>query len=129
MFSMNPINSASFVQLNGFHKIYIKCSTLCHMNFKYPASKNYYNQRRIKRGTININENVFVYNTLLNHTELHRKWNGSHIVKDISGDHIHVIEMSRNIGKIEKWLPRERLRLVKRNKEPPIFLIPISPDL
>ena len=36
--------------------------------------------------------------------------------------------MSANTGTIEKWLPRDRLRPVK-NKEPPISVIQLTPDL
>ena len=41
---------------------------------------------------------------------------------------MHLIEMSKKIGTIEKWLPHDRLRLMK-NKEPPISVIQLLPDL
>ena len=41
---------------------------------------------------------------------------------------MHLIEMSINIWKIEKWLPHDRFRLVK-NKEPSISVIQLTTDL
>ena len=41
---------------------------------------------------------------------------------------MHLIEMSKLIGTIKKWLPHDGLRLVK-NKEPPISVIQLPPDL